>query len=278
MKTLAKTTFILLLFQGCSSTADFDPKSSLKKISATNADAAPNLYIDKEQRYRAPASRKVARVQKNLSKEEVYFATLWQQKNDFEKILGQTSTTFICPGYHQTLVKNQEGLRSRFYGSEIDRKWKEIIGVKDPSKNPLLGLKVYGSDKDLYEAYVTEKDEFSKEVFKKALTQHYLTTKNEIETLCEYGSSDGQYVYLNMITHFSDDKQFKKSKQSLKAYWNLLTIENYAILSALSFQKLDQFGYEYDFLKKLKNARLEGYLYKIKLDGDNRLKVSSLGD
>lgn len=179
---------------------------------------------------RAPASvaQEVAQETKSSPK-EAYFLGLWEQKNKMEAMLAKPSQT-ICPAFHQTLLDRKNEL-SQHADYSLEQDWSSLVKGEKVLSNPVLALQTE-SGLDLYTAIKSE-ERFEKEWVVEAFEGFYQRTASEVEELCQTGSSEGYFVFANMVRYYSTDRGFMRSEKALKALLKLSPVANAYVLQSL---------------------------------------------
>lgn len=255
---------------GCATSSD-----ALKSIKGTRISShtndQPNFYYLKyrpQMASRAPASFE----QEKFSNKEVYFLGLWQQKKKMENLLGKVSNN-VCPAFHNLLLETEDDRSIQSSNISLNRNWNKIFESQNPIANPVMVLRSSGGD-DLISVYRSNGSIQSDEVVE-ALEEFYENSQSEVEQLCDTGSSEGYYVFQNMVEYYSNPS-FMKSEKALKALLKITPVANYYVLKSLAssngFVKADKF--ESLALKKLNASWFNNYLEKA-YSSENR-KVSSV--
>ena len=194
-----------------------------------NADKPAFFYVSyKPTTGRAPASAVEAKETKSSPK-EAYFLGLWEQKNKMEAMLGKPSQT-ICPAFHQTLLDRKKEL-SQNGDYSLEQDWSSLVKGEKVLSNPVLALPTE-SGLDLYTAIKSE-EHFEKEWVVEAFEGFYQRTASEVEELCQTGSSEGYFVFANMVRYYSTDRGFMRSEKALKALLKLSPVANAYVLQSL---------------------------------------------
>jgi hypothetical protein len=214
----------------------------------------------------------------SLSVKKLYFLTLWQQQNVFNKILGTTKRANSCPQFHNDLIKFQDKLKSAKHAYSKEQ---NILSVKNSPDHiifyPVLSLPYKGVD--LY-SYLSQSQNWdnSKKHMLEALSVYAHDNELEIENLCSKGVTDGLYIYQNLTTYYSNDQKFVRSNTALPSILKVKPVSNMLILN--SFLKRD-LNYHWSdiqsaFLNKLNVPWFKNYLYEVTSMRNNKLTSVAL--
>ena len=201
----------------------------------------------------------------NLDLKKIYFLTLWQQHRVYNKVLGKNEATISCPQFHNDLLSYQEKLKGVEHAYAIEQNVSSVQNnPADVIYYPVMSLPYEGAD--LY-SYLIHKNEWEKvdtHIYN-AMAAYQKINLEELTNLCETGSSDGLYVFQNLVTYYSDDHKFINSQDALHSILKVTPISNMLVLN--SFIKNDYqvswSNVQIALLSKLNVNWFKNYLYEL---------------
>jgi hypothetical protein len=181
---------------------------------------------------RAPASND----QLSLKNTELYFFSLYSQFRYFEQMLQlENKRNNICPQFHHALQVNESLAKERQF--TVVFKQHDYISISNNVESfwyfPELSLPI-DSDDDADLVYEKLTKSNAKDLIFKALTTQYEKIANEVDELCERGTSNNLYVFQNFIDYVKDHQDFTNSIVGMKAMLKLPIFSNYYLLSMLT--------------------------------------------
>ncbi len=228
---------------------------------------------------RKPASVDSVKKMMNYTNSSLYFLSLFTQFKQLQKLSEkQAGTLKRCPRFHGEFLQVEHN-HLNFFEGKIDYSIMDKNLLYDSNflaKNPALTLPL---DKDSVTNTVRdqlEKNDLSKinQIIEEALTVQQIKILNELEELCEDGTSDNFYAYQNLITHITNQKGLPPSKENMETllkvsiFYNMTLIESLkanAQKSSRSISSVKEEGaIDNQLLYRMKADWADSYLEKIK--------------
>jgi hypothetical protein len=255
---------LIIFVLGCSQTVEQYEFSGHKRVSYLDQnEKRPKFYYKPQKNIkRAPASI-IEDVETNSSLRAVYFKAMWNQKKDFEKILGLEGTNY-CPQFHHQVIQMKENNNNYVSLKEMTKK---INGHRNPISYPVLALPYQGSD--LY-SYLQKENQVTKDEVNEAMQGFYKLTKNEVSDLCETGVSEGYFMTKNLADYYVRDSEFRRSENYIEAMLKTPFIANLYVLKSFKKTKID-LNDSPEVLHHLNANWLIGYLEKMTMGHNKRL-------
>jgi hypothetical protein len=227
---------LTLMVFGCSQTVEQYEFSGHKRVSYLDKnEKRPKFYYKSNSHVkRAPASieEQAEEVEISTSLRADYFKALWNQKKDFEMILGYKSDNF-CPQFHHQLL-GMKKQNSNFYN--IKEMTKKVNNHRNPVNYPVLALPY--EDSDLY-SYQQNNQKIDEDDMREAFNNFYQLTKKEVTALCETGVSEGYFMTKNLADYYVTDAGFKKSEGYIEAMLKTPFVANMYVLKSFKKSKID---------------------------------------
>lgn len=225
-----------LMVFGCSQTVEQYEFGGHKRVSYLDKnEKRPKFYFKPQNNVkRAPANieNNESEFEVTTSLRSVYFKALWNQKKDFEKILGMKGDNF-CPQFHHQVL-GMKKQHSKFYN--LKEMTKKVNTHRNPVSYPVLALPYDSSD--LY-SYQQNNKKISEDDLREAFEDFYKLTKHEVKSLCETGVSDGYFMTKNLADYYISDNQFKKSENYIEAMLKTPFVANMYVLKSFKKSKID---------------------------------------
>ena len=211
----------------------------------------------------------------NISNKRLYFIGLFEQYQQISQFSEEESPKInSCPHFHSNLIDNQTAKKNN--------QWKITEGIvlaekvkiyrqalNNPSLFPELHLPL--DEQNLHPTVYDYFKNNSKEddlpgLIQNAIEIHLKKTYNEINELCQTGSSENYYIYEN-LTSIGKKSKFKRSKQSLQTLLKTTIFSNMALNASLravskNHQQTDLSftNYEAEIIKRLDSQWVAVYL------------------
>lgn len=213
---------------------------------------------------------------------QVYFLTLFEQYSSLKNKIPSSLSLNSCPSFHSSFIN-------------YDKKWQKLGDTSSDWNKKLLTIPSginFEKSNDLalfpeLSLPVTEKSPYpavfdvlpklkgadqKQELLKKAYSIHLKKLHNELASLCEFGHSDGYYVFENFLKHIEKNPKYMGSTESIQAVFKISVFSNMALglsvrsalvgdskneralASALKFSVLEQ-----ELVRRLKAKWSDGY-------------------
>jgi len=170
---------------------------------------------------------------KLLTNRQLYFLSFYRQYKTMGSILKVKEELNSCPRFHDLILRHKsvESIDPQKYTTSI-----ELEKVKGNSKllslYPVMAMP-YSRSQDVHSAVVANNWKNTSFYINKGLHHYYKTVSAEMQQLCDRGSSDGYYVFENLVTYFKGQKSFHGTKFGLKALLKVPVLANMVILDNL---------------------------------------------
>ncbi|MBT3584920.1 MAG: hypothetical protein HN509_08435 [Halobacteriovoraceae bacterium] len=247
----------------------------------------PSIGKDTFLRSRGPASTKKKKLGNyflNQSNKRLYFLSLYQQYTELKKYHQSevAPEINICPSFHSSLVGHREK-----YGTPKASKNPLVVGFPEGPQSintevlalyPELSLPLsvetqHPTVADIIKGKITNKDgRTSAQILEKGLEVHLGKTYQELNELCEHGTSDNYYIYENLIVYIKRHKDFVASGKSMKTLLKTTLFSNMALINSLGSSKgrgpasngNSKFRYDEAIQKRLGVPWASSYFHEIK--------------
>jgi hypothetical protein len=187
---------------------------------------------------RKPASVESVKKMMNYTNSSLYFLSLFTQFKQIQKLSEkQAGTLKRCPRFHgEYLQVDQNNLN--FFEGKIDYSLVDKNLLYDANylaKNPALTLPLAKDSDSNTVRDQLEKNDLSKvnQIIEEALLVQQIKILNELEELCEDGTSDNFYAYQNLITHINNQKGLTPSKENMEILLKVSVFYNMALIESL---------------------------------------------
>jgi hypothetical protein len=168
-----------------------------------NINKVPEYEISKVKitKNRMPASTRNEEV--NLSNKKLYFTSLYEQYDSFSQMYPKFKKNInVCPVFHQEVISYKE----------TPKKWswsqKKVTNVTNGILASLPG-----------------------ETLEDKVAMHMNSTYQELDKLCQIGTSNNYYIYENLITLVNNDGVIKKDKESVNTLLKTSIFFNRALMT-----------------------------------------------
>lgn len=270
-----KLMVLIILLTSCSKFKLVNIKSNdFKRMVNSPDNSRPNFYVldytpDKKNRKIAATDE----AENTLTNKQVYFLTLLQQYLTFNSIIGKSEKDFSCPKFHNDLLNYRSLITIQKNHYSLEHNYTTVLNDERllPSF-PIMALP-YNEDVDLY-SYFKNSDENVKEHIQYALEIYNNKNFIEINELCEQGTSDGYYIYENLVNFHSSSND--KDNLTLEAILNIPVIANMLVIDSLKLNNNDALNIINE--KILNRSRLgwfKNYLYELRKIRNNESKYST---
>lgn len=227
---------------------------------------------------RKPASAETIKSMMNYSNSSLYFLSLFTQFKQIQKLSEkQAGTLKRCPRFHgeylQVEQTHQNLLEGKVNYSDLDKNL--LYDQNYLAKNPAFLLPLSQSNGAVTVRDKLEKTDLSKinQIIEEALLVQQIKILNELEELCEDGTSENYYAYQNLITYINTKNNLAPSKESAETllkvslFYNMTLIESlkaHTEKSSRSISSVKEKGaIDNQLLYRMKADWVSGYLENI---------------
>jgi hypothetical protein len=237
---MKKNLFLTTLLLASCSSGPYRPESFDDKIARftpanTNENSVPNFVVD-ESKLQSSSGRQIASVDKaqsSHSNKHLYFMTLFEQ---YQGLLPTTTVSLPtinqCPSFYNTWLSLKHPVAQAVpISAEITPEM-----LNNPAAHPELMLPISNDPgaPSVREAISSNPNLSSAKIINMALNTHLLKMNNELQSLCEYGSSDNYFAFENLMNIIKDQKQnFTASKNNVQVLLKTTIFSNMALMSSL---------------------------------------------
>jgi hypothetical protein len=276
---MAKIIILSLFLVSCASNyrppESFGEKMGRYSSKTKHYNTVPKTYamdINYKSMKRKPASIESGKKMMNYSNSSLYFLSLYSQFKQIQKLSEkQAGTLKRCPRFHGEYLQVEQNQLNYVEGkidySALDKNL--LYDVNYLAKNPALLMPLSQSNDAVTVRDKLEKTDLSKvnQIIEDALLVQQLKVLNELEELCEDGTSENFYAYQNLITHINTKKDLAPSKESMETllkvslFYNMTLIESLKANTVKSSRSISSI--------KEKGAIDNQLLYRMKADWAN---------
>jgi len=187
---------------------------------------------------RKPASKENYSTQYNYSNKRLYFLTLFDQYSTIGQFTKNKPPILkSCPHFHSSMVDHKEKFNSTNIYKQINNSYLDNISLNSSesiAKYPILALPVT-EENNHPQAIDLMKDsrlESRSKILSKAINIHLVKTYQELTELCEYGTSDNYYSYINLMNSIKVNP-FPATDENMAVLLKTSLISNYALQESL---------------------------------------------
>ena len=187
---------------------------------------------------RKPASVESVKKMMNYTNNSLYFLSLFTQFKQIQKLSEkQAGTLKHCPRFHGEFLQVDQN-HSNFFEGKIDYSILDKNLLYDANylaKNPALTMPLAKDPNSKTVRDQLENNDLSKvnEIIENALLVQQIKILNELEELCEDGTSDNFYAYQNLITHINNQKGLPPSKENMETLLKVSVFYNMTLIESL---------------------------------------------
>lgn len=254
MKNLSNILLVFIListFVACSSTyqrsESIEAKMARYQSQTQKESNVPSLQVmdpifKSMRQSRMPASIEPELASKktniNYSNKRLYFLTLLSQYNQLRTFSERTTAKIsICPNFHTAIVNHGEKANDmpkrsiKINFNKITNSNKEELLALFPEL--ALPMSETGNYPKVIDLLQQQKTESSQQMVQKALEIHIVKTHNELQELCEHGSSNNYYTFENLVTQIDQFHSFRPSSKNLQLLYKTTIFTNMALINSL---------------------------------------------
>ena len=241
---MEKLIFILFLFYSCASNyrppESFGEKMGRYQSKTKRSNDIPKTYaldINYKDIKRKPASVETGKKMMNYNNSSLYFLSLYTQFKQIQKLSEkQAKTLKNCPRFHgEFLQADSNGLNYVEGKVSFSLQDKNLLYDQNfLAKNPALLMPLSESKDSITVREKLEKGDLSKinQIIEDALLVQQIKILNELEELCEDGTSENFYAYQNLIIYINN-RDLKPSKESVETLLKTSLFYNMALIESL---------------------------------------------
>jgi hypothetical protein len=254
-KSLSIINSIFLTISICSCSSYYrSPESFKDKMSRfkpnQTANSIPSIPVVNAavSKARKPASKDNSSTQYNYSNKRLYFLTLLNQYSTIGQFTKDKPPILnSCPHFHSSMVDHKEKFNSTDIYKKINNSFLENISLdssESVAKYPVLALPVTKENNhpQAIDLMKENKVDSRSKILSNAINIHLVKTYQELTELCEYGTSDNYYSYINLMNSIKVNS-FPATDENMGVLLKTSLISNYALqesLKKISIKKTDR--------------------------------------